>query len=97
MYEKRFIAYSLGNFCTYGRFNLRGPNALAPIAKININLKGEFVSGKIISAKQIGRGVTIIDTNNNAALLIKELTKVDFPKSQLKINKQGDIRQIVFE
>ena len=31
IYNGRFIIYSLGNFCTYGRFNLRGPNGMAPI------------------------------------------------------------------
>jgi poly-gamma-glutamate capsule biosynthesis protein CapA/YwtB (metallophosphatase superfamily) len=36
VYKNRFISYSLGNFCTYGRFNLAGPNGLAPIVKIFI-------------------------------------------------------------
>lgn len=94
LYKNRFIAYSLGNFCTYGRFNLRGPNALAPIAKININMDGEFISGQIISAKQIGRGVPIIDENHNASKLIKELSKVDFPESNLFIDEKGNIKLI---
>ena len=40
VYKKRFIAYSLGNFATYARFNLRGVNGLAPIAKITVNSEG---------------------------------------------------------
>ncbi len=36
VYKKRFIAYSLGNFCTYGRFNLRGKRGFAPIIKVNL-------------------------------------------------------------
>jgi poly-gamma-glutamate capsule biosynthesis protein CapA/YwtB (metallophosphatase superfamily) len=92
LYKKHFIAYSLGNFCTYGRFNLRGPNALAPIMKIEIDKNGNFISGKIISTKQTGRGGNnIIDTNNNAAKIIKELTKIDIPESKLSINDDGDI------
>ena len=31
LYKDRFVIYSLGNFCTYGRFNLRGPAGIAPI------------------------------------------------------------------
>ena len=31
VYKGAFIAYSLGNFWTYGRFNLRGPNGIAPV------------------------------------------------------------------
>jgi poly-gamma-glutamate capsule biosynthesis protein CapA/YwtB (metallophosphatase superfamily) len=64
VYQNRFIAYSLGNFCTYGRFNLSGPNGLAPIAKIEINMQGEFVAGKIISAKQPKKGGTVIDADH---------------------------------
>ncbi len=94
LYKNRFIAYSLGNFCTYGRFNLSGPNGLAPIIKVNINLDGEFLSGQIISAKQPGSLGTVIDKNHNAAKLIKELTKADFPESALIIDENGIINEL---
>jgi len=93
IYKNHFIAYSLGNFCTYGRFNLKGPNALAPIIKVNINSNGEFISGKIISTKQINKGGNnIIDTTkNNAAQTIRNLTELDFPESKLIIDNEGNI------
>ena len=40
----KFIAYSLGNFCTYGRFNLSGSKGIAPILQLEISDKGEFIS-----------------------------------------------------
>lgn len=93
IYKNRFIAYSLGNFCTYGRFNLRGVNGLAPIAKININYDGSFIDGKIISAKQPGGiGVGVIpDSNHTAAKKIKELTEIDLPESRINIDLKGNI------
>jgi len=43
VYKERFISYSLGNFCTYGRFNLAGPNGLAPIIKLSVDISGKFL------------------------------------------------------
>jgi len=91
LYKNKFIDYSLGNFCTYGRFNLRGANGLAPIVKITINRDGNFIEGKIISAKQSGAIGTVIDKNNTVAKLIKELTIADFPQSKLIIDNSGKI------
>ncbi|MFM8834596.1 MAG: CapA family protein, partial [Cytophagales bacterium] len=42
LYKNRLIAYSLGNFCTYGGINVSGINGWAPIIKVFTNLKGEF-------------------------------------------------------
>ena len=56
VYKDRFISYSLGNFCTYGRFNLAGPNGLAPIVKINVDTSGRFLSGRIIPVYQTMAG-----------------------------------------
>ncbi len=66
-------------------------NFLIEDFKININKKGEFLSGKIISAKQIGLGIPVLDKNNEAAKEIKRLTNLDFPNSDLKINDFGEI------
>ena len=52
VYKNRFISYSLGNFCTYGRFNLAGPNGLAPIVKINVENRRRVCVRKIIPVYQ---------------------------------------------
>jgi len=91
VYKNRFIAYSLGNFATYARFNLSGVNGLAPIAKILVNNDGEFISGQIISAIQRGRGIPQLDPENSAAILIKELTKKDLPEVKISIDEFGFI------
>jgi hypothetical protein len=94
VYNKRFISYSLGNFSTYARFNLRGENALAPIAKINVSPKGEFYNGKIISAIQTGLGIPKIDLKNRAGMKIKALLENDFPEAEIFIDHSGVISYI---
>ena len=68
IYNERFIAYSLGNFCTYGRFNLDGPNGLSAIMNIKVTETGEFIEGKIIPLKQSYQNGVKIDPENNAIL-----------------------------
>lgn len=89
LYKNRFIAYSLGNFCTYGRFNLSGPNGIAPIVKINIDKNGVFLDGNILSAKQLGGGGTYLDNDRKAVKIIQMLTKTDIPECPLIINDDG--------
>lgn len=52
VYKNKFIAYSLGNFCTYGMFSLKGPNGFAPLLQIKLNGKGDFLFADVISVKQ---------------------------------------------
>ena len=89
LYKGRLIAYSLGNFCTYTSVSVAGVCGLSPILKVNINKKGEFLSGQIISGKQTHRDGLQLDTLNKAAIRIKQLTEADFPKSGLSIGKDG--------
>lgn len=91
IYKERFIAYSLGNFLTYGRFNLRGPNAFAPVLKLALDSKGRFISGNIESFIQDYSLGPIKDNRRRAALKIKELTEIDFPESSLLIDEKGKI------
>lgn len=89
LYHDRFIAYSMGNFATYGRFNLSGPSGLAPIIALQIDPKGKFLSGKIVSIKQIGEGGPTIDDQHLALKEIQELTQTDIPESPLLIEADG--------
>ena len=91
VYKDRFISYSLGNFCTYGRFNLAGPNGIAPIVKINVDIKGKFLSGRIIPIYQPWPGGVKIDNNRRVINKIRELTTFDFPDAVIKISDNGEI------
>jgi len=89
-YKNRFITYSMGNFCTYNRFNLSGVNGIAPIFKLNLTKKGEFVNGNITSIKQLGEGGPILDDNYGAFEQIKSLTTVDIPELKVDFSSNGN-------
>lgn len=89
VYQGRFIAYSLGNFWTYGRFNLRGHNGLAPIARLEVDGEGALVSADIVSARQDRPGGPYLDRSHAAAQRIAELTARDFPEGRVSIDGSG--------
>ena len=91
IYKGRFIAYSLGNFATYGRFSLKGNSGYAPLIDISINSKGEFLSGQIHSFIQEGEGGPKPDPSQRALYEIKALTASDFPETKLEISNEGII------
>lgn len=91
LYKDRFIAYSLGNFCTYGRFSLSGPAGIAPIIKVYTDKEGAFQKGLIIPTFQQKTHGPKLDPDNRVVTKIRELTKADFPNSQLLIASDGSI------
>lgn len=91
VYKNRFIAYSLGNFCTPYGISLTGISGYAPVVTVRILRDGSFVDGKIHSFIQ-QRGVgPRIDANNAVAREIKSLTNTDIKDSKINISDEGDI------
>lgn len=93
LYKDRFIAYSMGNFCTYSRFNLKGNGGYAPIIYVDIDKTGKYLGGKIIPIIQPGEGGPVLDPAKQAIKEIQTLTKADFPDSKLDISDDGAIRK----
>lgn len=92
VYKNRFIAYSLGNFCTYG-MNITGVNGLAPIIKVYTNPKGEFFQAHITSTDQSARSKVKIDSEKRVLQRIQQLSKEDFAESGISIDPDGWIRK----
>jgi hypothetical protein len=92
VYRARFIAYSLGNFWTYGRFNLSGSSGLAPVAAVEVTPEGELVSARIVSARQDRPGGPVFDPTGAAARRIAELTARDIPEAGISIEADGAVR-----
>ncbi len=92
VYKGRFIAYSLGNFCTAYNVSLTGISGYAPLVEINIDAAtGNFLSGQIHSMLQT-RGVGPRNDNGRAvALQMRQLSQQDVPQSQANIDQQGRI------
>jgi len=93
LYRDRLICYSLGNFATYGRFNLSGVSGIAPMVRVTVNRKGEFQSALIRSIRQPGEGGPVIDEQQRALREIIQLTRSDIPEAPLLITMEGRIHK----
>lgn len=91
LYKDRLICYSLGNFCTYGRFNLRGEAGIAPIVKVEVDSTGTFLSGQAIPIYQQKAHGPKIDPQKRAISTLIRLTKADFPNTPLEIGADGTL------
>ncbi len=91
VYKNKFIAYSLGNFNTYGMFSLKGPNGFAPLLQLKISGKGDFLHADVVSVKQDKINKLTLDTGHTAFYKIKSLSNTDFPGHQLDFSQPGRI------
>lgn len=89
VYRDRLIAYSLGNFATYGRFSLGGALGVSVILEVELADDGRFLGGRLFSTKQEGKGVPRRDETNRGASAVRELSQRDFPKSGVRVTEQG--------
>ena len=89
LYKDRLIAYSLGNFVTYGGFSLRGMNGLSVLLEVDLHPDGRLAGGRLISGRQIPPGGPLLDPDGEAVAVIKELSAVDFGAAAPKIYDDG--------
>jgi hypothetical protein len=89
VYRGRFIAYSLGNFWTYGRFNLSGTAGMAPIADLQVGRDGALRSARIVSATQTRPGGPVYDPTGAAGRRMAELSQRDIPEAGITIDREG--------
>ncbi|MBP5392039.1 MAG: CapA family protein [Bacteroidales bacterium] len=92
LYKDRFIAYSLGNFCTAG-MGVQGLTGYAPLVTIRIDKAGKFIDGKIHSFLQQTMKGPKTDPKNLVAKEIATLTKEDIKDSRLSIAEDGTIKR----
>lgn len=89
VYKDRLVAYSMGNFATYGRFNLSGAQGVGEILEVGLGADGSFVSGRILGTRQEGQGRPVMDPANQAADIVRVLTAADFPEHGVKVAQDG--------
>lgn len=93
LYQDRLICYSLGNFCTYGRFNLNGAAGISPLVRVEVDKNGQFVSGNVTATYQQKTHGPRIDSQKRVISKLMELSKADFPESPLVITSTGELRR----
>lgn len=91
VYKDRLIAYSLGNFATYGWFRLQAETALTVILEARLDASGKLVNGKLYSARQEGLGIPVLDDSGAAVKKMRALSEVDFGFSAPRIADDGTI------
>ncbi|HEY7547141.1 MAG TPA: CapA family protein, partial [Blastocatellia bacterium] len=91
VYGNRLIAYSLGNFATYGRFSLTGPLGLSLILQVRLRMDGAFAGGKIHAVKQEKPGGPRLDPQGAIIPLVRQLSIEDFGTSAVKIGDDGEL------
>lgn len=91
IYKGRLIAYSLGNFATYGWFRLEAETALSMILEVSLAPDGKFLGGKIIAGKLEGLGIPVLDRSGEAIRLVRSLSQTDFGTNAPRIADDGTV------
>lgn len=91
VYCGKLIAYSLGNFATYGSFNLSGPNGVSLILQANLGLDGTFQGGTVYPVKQERPGGPQLDGSMSIVPILQELSETDFPYTDVEVSASGGL------
>ena len=91
IYNDRLIVYSLGNFATYGWFQLAGSTALSGILEVELAPDGSFRSGEFTSYKLINRGIPVPDETRAALREVRSLSTRNFRENAPKFGENGEI------
>jgi hypothetical protein len=91
LYKGKLIAYSLGNFVGYRTLSTTGALGESLILEAELNSQGNFVSGKIIPVRLDRRGIPFPNKRGDSIKLIRNLTKLDFPKTELQFDLNGKV------
>ncbi|NEP77958.1 MAG: CapA family protein [Okeania sp. SIO3C4] len=92
VYQGKLIAYSLGNFMGYRTLSSKAQLGYSLVLEVDINPRGDFVSGKILPVHLNSKGIPYPDKYGRSIKLIRQLTKKDFPKTILEIDGEGKLK-----
>lgn len=87
----RLVAYSLGNFATYGGMNLSGPNGLTLVLEVTLAPDGTFTAGRIHPARQEKPGGPRLDPAGTVIGVVRRLSQEDFGPSAVQVAEDGAI------
>jgi len=91
VYRDRLVAYSLGNFATYGRFGLSGNLAIAGVVDARLAADGRFLGGALLPTAQEGRGEVRVDPQARGVDLVRTLSASDFPGTGVRVAQDGTL------
>jgi hypothetical protein len=91
VYKGKLIAYSLGNFATYGPFNLNAENGLTLVLEAHLALDGTFLRGQAYAVKQGKPGGPKLDPEKKILPVLRALSNADFPQTAIVVGPQGEL------
>jgi hypothetical protein len=91
VYQGKLIAYSLGNFATYGPFNLNAENGLSLILEAHLAPDGTFLRGHAYAVKQDKPGGPKLDPEKKILPIFQALSSTDFPQTAIVVGPQGEL------
>ena len=91
LYRGRLIAYSLGNFATFGGVSVVRESGYAPILTAELAPDGSFLKGAIHSFRQKPYSAPRPDRKLRAGRLMQKLSSEDFADSGLLFAASGEI------
>jgi hypothetical protein len=92
VYKGKLIAYSLGNFLTYGMFNIKGPSGVSLVLRADIDLDtGNFAGGTIVPVALRDWGIPYPDPERKAIHLIRELIGARGIPAGLTVEEDGTL------
>lgn len=89
VYNNKLIAYSLGNFLGYRTLATAGHLGTSLILTANLDSNGDFIGGRIVPVTLDRNGVPALDDHFKSVVLIRSLTRHDFPDTPLTIDDDG--------
>ena len=92
VYDGRLIAYSLGNFVTYGGFSYEGPKGLSALLLVDLHHDGRFAGGQLIAGRQVHPGGPLLDPDRRAIAVVRDLSNADFGDAAPIIDPDGTLR-----
>lgn len=91
IYKGKLIAYSLGNFATYGPFNLNAENGLTLVLEARLASDGTFLRGQAYAVKQEKPGGPKLDPDMKILPILRALSNTDFPQTAIVVGPQGEL------
>jgi len=91
LYGGRLIAYSLGNFATFGGVSVTRESGYAPLLTVQLAPDGAFLQGSVDSFRQRPLSAPAPDPERRALRLMRRLSAEDFPDSPLSFGERGEI------
>lgn len=89
IYQDRLIAYSLGNFATYGWFGLTKTTSTSAVLAVTLAPDGRFSEAKLSPTKLAGKGTPA--KGGDAVALVSSLSDKDFPETGVSVSSDGAI------